>query len=112
MSYKWKPSKTARREFASKMNDDNFAAEYHTRKQAKADKRRAQSRFDYDTAGGQFIPTKAQYDYSMNAVLTQDLSIEQMDACNQVIYGFNCQERIDHDFIHVVNELIRSKELV
>lgn len=108
MSYKWKPSKTARREFAIKMqNDVAFANQYNQRKEEKAEKRRSTSKFDYEKAGGEYIPTKAQHDFCFdNAHLAT--TGEMKAAFNIVMYGYICQEKVDHDMIHIVNELIRS----
>lgn len=109
MAYKWKPSKSAKREFASSMkNDPQFAADYYARKEVKADKRRSGSQFDYDSAGGSYIPTQAQYHFvSANYGLAD--TPELRDAFNQVEYGYTCQEKIHHDYIHIVNELIRAQ---
>lgn len=108
MSYKWKPSKSARREFAQKMqNDQQFATDYYNRKSEKAEKRRAGSKFDYNTAGGSYIPTKAQHDFCLQ---NPDLfvTVEENQAANEVIFGYTCQEKVKHDSIHVVNEKIRT----
>lgn len=108
MGYKWKPSATQRRAFAEKMNNDpEYAAAYNERKEAKAEKRRAGSKFDYETAGGNYIPTKDQYEFA--ATCNRDnLTPEQWDALNQVEYGYTCQEKIHHDYIHIINELRRK----
>ena len=106
MAYKWKPSKTARREFAQKMNEDSgFAADYYERKEQKAEKRRASSSFDYQTAGGFYVPTRAQYDFAINAIYRDG---DEKQAIDMVVYGFSCNEKIHHDFIHVINEKMRS----
>ncbi len=52
MGYKWRPSKPARREFAQNMQNPDFANQYYARKEEKAEKRRASSKFDYASAGG------------------------------------------------------------
>jgi hypothetical protein len=111
MAYKWKPSKTAWREFAQKMNNDsNFALQYGQRKAEKEEKRRLTSQFDYNSAGGSYVPTQAQYEFAMNSAFKFSLSVEQMNACNMVISGYSCNEKIHHDYIHVVNELIRNSK--
>jgi hypothetical protein len=108
MSYKWRPSKSARREFAQRMQDPQEQAAYEARKQAKADKRRAGSKFDYGSAGGYYVPTKAQFDFClMNMNLFQ--THEEKSAMNFVMSGYTCNEKVHHDFIHIVNEKIRSK---
>ena len=110
MSYKWKPSKTAKREFAQKMaNDSEFSAAYYARKENKAEKRRAGSGFDYQTAGGFYVPTKAQYDFCMKNGYNND---DEKQAFDMVVYGFSCNEKIHHDFIHVVNERMRNENNV
>jgi hypothetical protein len=111
MSYRWKPSRSARREFAEKMNNDaQFASNYYARKEARNQKRREGSKFDYSTAGGNYVPTQIQHNQAFHFLNSKELTIEQKEACNQVIYGFTCNEKIDHDYIHVVNELIRNSE--
>lgn len=104
----WHPSKSARREFAQKMQNEEFAAAYNQRKAQREEKRRATSSFDYNTAGGEYVPTKVQYDTAIMALNTLSLSAEQKDACNQVTYGYSCNEKVHHDSIHIVNEIIRS----
>lgn len=111
MGYKWRPSKSARREFANNMKDADFASDYYARKEAKAEKRRSASKFDYSSAGGNYTATKIQYDEAFR-LLGEELTDEQKDACNQIIYSYSCNEKIHHDFIHVVNELIRKKARV
>lgn len=106
MGYKWKPSKTARREFAQKMaNDSEFSANYYARKEQKAIKRRSGSSFDYNSAGGSFVPTKAQYDFAMRNSYNNDAENVAFD---MVVWGYSCNEKVHHDFIHVVNERIRA----
>lgn len=104
---KWKPNKTQRREFAEKMKDPEFARAYYERKEKRAEKRRANSQFDYESAGGYYIPTKAQFDAATELSLSK-CTIEQKTACNEVIFGYLNKEKVHHDFIHIVNEYIRS----
>jgi len=106
MSYKWKPSKSARREFAQNMKDPEFERAYYDRKEQAAKKRRSTSNFDYQTAGGNYVPTKIQYDFCMDH-LKLFVSPEEKTAMNEVIYGYGCVEKIHHDNIHIVNEKIR-----
>lgn len=108
MAYKWKPSASQRREFAAKMQDTKEQAAYDQRRKDKADKRREASAFNYASAGGSYVPSKNQHDYavfdrSMNTTAEHD------EACNMVASAFSCNEKCDHDYIHIVNELIRSK---
>lgn len=108
MAYRWKPSASQRKAFASNMKDPGFAKEYQANKDAKAAKKRAGSQFDYGSAGGEYIPTQAQYHFvAQNHHLAVDSKIQ--DAFNQVSYGYTCNEKIHHDYIHIVNELIRSQ---
>lgn len=51
MGYKWKPSASQRRAFAEKMSSPEERAGYYENKEAKAQKRRASSQFDYNSAG-------------------------------------------------------------
>lgn len=105
--YKWKPSKAQKKEFAENMQNPDFAQAYHKRKEDKAKKRREASNFDYATAGGQYVPTKAQHDFCLNNNHLFADGVEQ-DAANEVMYGYTCQEKINHDFIHIVNEKRRA----
>lgn len=114
MAYKWKPSKTQRREFAEKMQDEDFANQYYLNKTIKAENRRKTSEFDYNTAGGFYIPTNNQYKSAI-AFLNESgtkLSTKQIEGCNNVIFGYSCNEKVHHDNIHIVNELIRSKSFI
>lgn len=104
---KWKPSKAQAREFASKMKDPDYAAAYYTRKEVKAAKRRASSQFDYNTAGGHYVPTKAQYDFCINYIHLFRTD-EEKKAANDTMYGYSCNEKIHHDSIHIVNEILRT----
>lgn len=108
MAYKWKPSKSARKAFAIKMQTDtDFANDYNQRKADKAEIRRNASQFDYNTAGGYYIPSKVQHDFSLtNSHLF--ITEAEKEACNMVIYGYSCNEKVNHDYIHIVNEKIRS----
>lgn len=110
MAYRWKPSATQKRAFAERMKDPAEQIAYQQRKEDKAAKRRVGSKFDYSSAGGNYVPTQFQYEQAVK-FLGAELTSEQKDACNQVMYGYSCQEKIHHDYIHIVNELIRGKEL-
>lgn len=109
MAYKWRPSKTARRAFAQRMKDPVEAAAYELRKAKRAEKRRAGSRFDYETAGGKCVPTRFQYDNAMMFLGTPGTTNEQEDACNMVVFAYLENDKCHHDHIHVVNEMIRAK---
>ena len=109
MGKTWRPSKTQAREFAEKMtNDAEFKKNYEDRKNAKDIKRRATSKFDYTTAGGQYVPTVAQYNKA-NELLTNVNLIDSIAVvCREISYGYTCRVKIDHDNIHIINEIIRQ----
>jgi len=110
-SRKWRPSKTQRREFAEKMqNDDDFANEYNKRKKERAEKRRSKSLFNYESAGGHYVPTKTQYDFCFNNLsLFND---NEITSANLVMSGYLMGEKVHHDYIHVVNEKIRTESVL
>ncbi len=106
---KWKPNKSARRAFALKMQDPVEATAYQARKTERADKRRANSKFDYESAGGSYIPTKAQFDYCL-ANISESMAIDTQTAFNEVMFGYSNSEKVHHDYIHIVNEHIHSNK--
>ena len=109
MSYKWKPTKAQRREFAERMATDTAYSEaYYQRKERRAETRRLNSKFDYQTAGGEYIPTESQNNAAFE-LLNLNPTPEQIEACNMVLSGYSCREKVHHDFIHLINEYIRSK---
>ena len=88
-------------------NDSEFANAYHQRKAEKAEKRRSNSNFNYNSAGGSYTPTQYQHDFclsNMHLFITN----EEKNAANMVISAYTCNEKTHHDNIHVVNEKIRS----
>lgn len=105
---KWKPSKTQRRQFAERMQNPEERAAYEARKRERADKRRAGSKYEYASAGGEYIPTREQYAAAMEMNTTAATTAEERSAANMVIYGYNCQEKVHHDYIHLVNEYRRK----
>lgn len=105
MGYKWKPNKSQRRAFAIAMQDSDFAASYYEAKAEKAAKRRATSKFNYESAGGYYVPTKEQHDAAFKCFDELKLTPQQEEACNRVISGYSLNEKIYHDNIHIVNEL-------
>jgi hypothetical protein len=109
-AYKWKPSASQRKAFAQKMQDPDEQLAYIKRKEEKLEKKRSTSKYDYKTAGGEYVPTKAQYDFVINN-MEQFVSSDEKDAANMVIYGYVNNEKIHHDNIHIVNEKIRSKSI-
>jgi hypothetical protein len=108
MSYHWKPSKSQRKEFAQRMqNDPDYASAYYARQKARIQKRQSSSKFDYENRGGMFVPTLQQHNFCFeNLHLFQ--TREERDAANTVMYGWSCNERVSHDDIHIVNEKMRN----
>ncbi len=104
----WKPSKQQAREFAQKMQDPEFAKEYYERKAKRAEKRRANSNYDYSSAGGYYIPTEIQYLTAMQLLQKNDIDDITKEACNKVIYGYTTKEKIHHDYIHIINQFTRK----
>ena len=107
MSYKWKPSKTQKKEFAIKMQNPLEKEVYEKNKKDKIIKKQSTSKFDYESRGGEYIPTENQHDFALfnrKGVETK----EQKEACEMIITGYNCQIKIPHDYIHIVNELRRK----
>ena len=104
----WKPSKQQAREFAQKMQDPEFAKEYYERKAKRAEKRRANSNYDYSSAGGYYVPTEIQYLTAMQLLQSNELDNNIKEACNQVIYGYTNKEKIHHDYIHIINQFARK----
>ena len=112
MRFKYRPSKHKRKEFAQKMLDPSFREEYEKRKRQKEEKKSASSKFDYETAGGYYIPTKHQYKSAIELLQNEDkLTQDQKSACNMVIYGFSTSSKVSHDNIHIVNDLRRKSFL-
>ena len=104
----WRPSATQRKQFAENMKNPAFAEAYYARKEARGKKRRATSKYDYNTAGGEYIATQRQYNAAIDIQHDSNLTSEQRDAANMVVYSYTCRAKIHHDYIHVVNEIIRS----
>lgn len=79
-------------------------------KQKIIETRRASSAFDYPTAGGKYVPTREQNSFcitSAEAFKTQ----EEKQAARNIIQAFASKQRISHDFIHIVNEVIRNNKI-
>lgn len=106
---KWRPSRKQAREFAKNMENEEYRNAYLERKALREKKRRDNSMFDYDSAGGRYIPTQAQYDAAVRYIEERELTMMEETACNDVIYGYTCKEPIHHDHIHIVNEMRRSE---
>ena len=107
MGYKWKPNKAQRREFAERMNNPEEKEAYEQRKSEKAEKRRKNSKFDYESAGGSFVPTLHQYESALTFMGTV-LTDEQENACQLIIMAYTNNDKTHHDNIHVINEMIRG----
>jgi hypothetical protein len=105
MNYKWKPSASQRRAFAERMKDPDEQKAYNIRKAEKKEK-------FYDSlkspgTGANYVPTKAQHDFCVfnrKGIETP----EQEDAANQICFGYSCNEKVDHFYIHIINEIIRK----
>jgi hypothetical protein len=105
--YKWKPSAAQRKAFALKMQDPEAKAEYEDKKLHKAQARRATSKFDYEIAGGKYIPTKQQYDF-VSANYNKFVTPEEKLAADVVVSGYTCNQKVHHDYIHIVNDKLRG----
>lgn len=109
---KWKPNAAQKKAFAELMADPVQKAEYLQNKTNKQAKKRIAnnktSQFDYSTAGGMYIPTKIQYDKSLEILGSRNVSDALRDACDQVFYGYINKMKIHHDHIHIINEKIRE----
>ncbi len=100
MAYKWKPSASQRKAFAQRMQDPTEKEAYEARKREKA---------LYDNwKDKDFVPTKEQYEYAMQHVHKIN-NHEHETAFNQVMYGFTCNEKVNHAYIHVVNQYRRGE---
>ena len=84
-----------------------YSEAYHQRKEQRAKKRRSNSKFDYQTAGGEYIPTGSQNKAAFE-LLNLNPTPEQKEACNMVLYGYSCKEKVHHDFIHLINDHMRQ----
>jgi len=104
---KWKPSQSQRRAFVEKMRNPDEKARYEYRKLARAEKKRASSRFDYESAGGKYVPTEFQHNCAVLIVSAQSAGSELKASANAVINGYLFDEKVHHDHIHIVNEWIR-----
>lgn len=109
MARQWKPSKTQKREFAQRMaNDAEFKKAYEERQEKNLVKKRSTSKFDYNTAGGTYVPTESQNRAAFE-LYNANSTPEEKEAANRVLLAYACKEKVHHDFIHIVNEYIRKK---
>ena len=102
MGYRWKPNASQRREFAERMKDHDEREAYETRKREKA---------MYDNwKDKDFVPTREQFDFCWkygNFFETR----EEQDARNFVMSAYTCNEKVNHAFIHIVNEKRRGYQV-
>jgi len=99
MGYKWKPNASQRREFAERMKDPDKQAAYEQRKREKA---MYENWKDKD-----FVPTKEQAKFCFEH-MELFITNEEQDARNFVMSAYTCNEKVNHAFIHVVNEKRRN----
>lgn len=99
MGYKWKPNASQRREFAERMKDPEERAAYEQRKREK-------SMYD-NWKDKDFVPTKEQYDFCWrhNELFVTN---EEQNARNLLMSAYICNEKVNHAFIHIVNEKRRE----
>jgi len=72
-------------------------------------KSRTTSRFNYSTAGGEFLPTQTQRNVACSMFLSGiKLTTEQKEAAQIVISGHESNKKVHHDYIHIVNEFLRT----
>ena len=102
MAYKWKPSKTARREFAIKMQNDTEREAYLARKKEKS---LYENWKDKD-----FVPTKEQYDFAFVNILRVKDEIHFLHF-NMVMSGYSMNDKTNHLYIHTVNQYRRGELL-
>jgi len=97
--YKWKPNAAQRKEFAERMQNPEEKKAYEERK---FQKRQYDNWKDKD-----FVPTKEQHDFCFNHS-ELFVTTEEITAMNMVMSGFSCQDKINHSYIHIVNEKRRG----
>ena len=99
MSYKWKPNASQRREFAQRMQNPEEKAAYENKK---AEKKLYDNWKDKD-----FVPTKEQADFCFNHS-NLFITEEEKDAINFVTSAYSLNEKVNHCYIHIVNEKRRA----
>lgn len=97
--YKWKPSASQRREFAEKMQNPE-------EKQAYEDRKREKRLYD-NWKDKDFVPTKEQNDFCIQNIDKFETS-EELEAANMVMSAYGCNEKVNHCYIHIVNEKRRE----
>lgn len=100
---RWQPNASQRREFAERMKDEDEKAAYEARKRAKNTYSDNPLSFKHKD----FVPTEFQYQQAQK-FLNEQLTPTQKYACNRVCDGFVCQDKVSHDYIHIINSLQRG----
>ena len=62
----------------------------------------------YNSTGGFYVPTQFQYTFCKKNIHLFNTP-EEKDVINQIFYGYSCSEKVNHDYIHIVIEIIRKK---
>jgi hypothetical protein len=104
MSYKWKPNASQRAAFCEKMKNEDEKLAYLKRKESK--------KLYANWKDKDFVPTKFQYEYALKLKSNENISETVNNACNQIMYGFSCNEKINHFFIHIINSIERGEKLL
>jgi len=99
MSYRWKPNASQRREFAERMRNPEEKQAYE---QKKIEKGLYDNWKDKD-----FVPTKEQNDFCLNN-MNLFTTRQEKEAVNFVIGGYSLNEKINHCYIHIINEKRRN----
>lgn len=99
MGYRYKPSASQRKEFAERMKDPEEQKVYEDRKRAKSTYSDNPLSFKHKS----FVPTQMQNDHSWKMLSIEGLKEEQYEAARQVLSAFSCQDKVHHDYIHIVN---------
>lgn len=106
MAYKWRPSASQRRAFAEKMqNDEDFKSSYLQRKAEKREQ--FYNSLEKKNTKCFYYVTKEQYNFAMYEASPENE--EQKQACDMVVSSFAINEKCDHFFIHIVNEMRRNQ---
>ena len=104
MAYKWKPNAAQRAEYQQRCIDNGGIRPVS----AKEKKWREEKENHFKGGILMAVPTEMQHDFAIFKRPTS-LTPKQEDAFNQVAYGYSCNEKIDHCYIHIVNQFIRGE---
>jgi len=99
MGYKWRPNKSQRKAFAIKMQDPENREIYES-KMAK------ERTYEY-WKDKNFVPTKEQHDFCLEYI-NLFVTSEEKEAVGAVMYGYSCNEKVNHSHIHIINEKRRN----